>query len=419
MERLFSPCSRLYALLESQGLLEHFRRNHPQLFQELNLNVSTEELLSAERAFTYADLYAMLGNQRTILWLTPHAAVVHGDAADIYSFFYRFIFVFKVDGKDICALAPSLEALLEIVDIVRRLLVANARDVYELGFRSAGQHSGVFFNAPMFANLMEQCQNLKALTLEQISLDEDHCRVLGDFSKPGLEMVLDCCEITVAAGGVLAQVLGCNQGPTKLDCCDIDNSVLADGLRGNSRLKSLRPRKYSGELLGNRYGGNALGNVLGNREVLAIAGGLKENKGLVDLDLRQGYTANEEAWDTVCNSLKTHPTLEILNLGPLDRLKLAPLPLRSRIQTLTDMLKVNMSIHTIRLDDCFYEHKLYRGSVIPYLETNRLRPRLLAIQKALPIEYRAKVLGRALVAVRTDPNRFWMLLSGNAEVAFP
>ena len=33
--------------------------------------------------------------------------------------------------------------------------------------------------------------------------------------------------------------------------------------------------------------------------------------------------------------------------------------------------------------------------------------------------YRFKVLGRALLAVRSDPNRFWMLLSGNAEVVFP
>jgi hypothetical protein len=29
------------------------------------------------------------------------------------------------------------------------------------------------------------------------------------------------------------------------------------------------------------------------------------------------------------------------------------------------------------------------------------------------------VLGLALLAVRTGPNRFWMLLLGNAEVAFP
>jgi hypothetical protein len=82
------------------------------------------------------------------------------------------------------------------------------------------------------------------------------------------------------------------------------------------------------------------------------------------------------------------------------------------------MMKVNMSIHTIHLDACYSQHELYRESVIPYLETNRFRPRLLAAQKARPIPYRAKVLGRALLAVRTDANRFWMLLSGNAEVVF-
>jgi hypothetical protein len=49
---------------------------------------------------------------------------------------------------------------------------------------------------------------------------------------------------------------------------------------------------------------------------------------------------------------------------------------------------------------------------------NRLRPRLLAIQQTRPIAHRTKVLGRALLGVRTDINSFWMLLSGNAEVAF-
>jgi hypothetical protein len=82
------------------------------------------------------------------------------------------------------------------------------------------------------------------------------------------------------------------------------------------------------------------------------------------------------------------------------------------------MLKVNTSIHTIRLDPGYDELELFQGSVIPYLETNEFRPRLLAIQKTRPILYRAKVLGRALLATRTNPNRLWMLLSGNAEVAF-
>jgi hypothetical protein len=83
------------------------------------------------------------------------------------------------------------------------------------------------------------------------------------------------------------------------------------------------------------------------------------------------------------------------------------------------MLKVNISIHTIRVRYHFSDYELFRGSLTPYLETNRLRPRLLAIQKARPIAYRAKVLGRALLAVRTDIKSLWMLVSGNAEVAFP
>jgi hypothetical protein len=80
---------------------------------------------------------------------------------------------------------------------------------------------------------------------------------------------------------------------------------------------------------------------------------------------------------------------------------------------------VNISIHTIHLHTHYSQHELFRGSVIPYLETNRFWPRVRAVQKTRPTPYRAKVLGRALLAVRTDANTFWMLLSGNAEVAFP
>jgi hypothetical protein len=85
------------------------------------------------------------------------------------------------------------------------------------------------------------------------------------------------------------------------------------------------------------------------------------------------------------------------------------------------MLKVNTVMHTLKYtinsESCHSEHEL--GSLIPYLETNRLRPRIRAIQKSRPIAYRTKVLGRALLATRTNANILWMLLSGNPEVAFP
>jgi hypothetical protein len=403
MERLFSPCTRLHEILENQGRLGQFRRYHPELLQELNLDVSTEELLSAECAFTYADIYATLGNEDTVAWLTPHAAVAREhesvvNALDVLTGFYRFYFI--ADGIEIVAAARSPEHLLEICDIVVRLLAVSV--VHSVHVHSNG-NDDIFINAPSLAYLMEQCQSLKSLTLKSLEMDENHCRVLGAYSRPDLEIILNYCRLTSAGASALAEVLGRNQGPTMLDWCYIDNYVLADGLRGNSRLKSLKPC-FSSNL------------EVRDREVLAIAGALRENKGLVYLHLSfYGFRVTDETWCAICDSLHAHPTLEVLDLVTYDISGV----IDSRIQALLDMVKVNMSIHTIQLAYRYSQQELFRGSVIPYLETNRFRPRLLAIQRTRPIPYRAKVLGSALLSARTDVNSFWILLSGNAEVAFP
>jgi hypothetical protein len=131
-------------------------------------------------------------------------------------------------------------------------------------------------------------------------------------------------------------------------------------------------------------------------------------------------TEQSHAVHAVCASLKTRPTLEVLQLS-LGRINPSTVPavITSQIQALLDMMRMNMSILKIHLHDQYLDHDFFRGSVIPYLETNRLRPRVRAIQTTRPIPYRAGVLGRALLAARSDANSFWMLLSGNAEVAFP
>ena len=60
--------------------------HHHELLQELNLDVSTEELLSAERAFTYADLYALLGKELdggiTFAWVTLPAVVMRANGRE-------------------------------------------------------------------------------------------------------------------------------------------------------------------------------------------------------------------------------------------------------------------------------------------------------------------------------------------------
>jgi hypothetical protein len=229
-------------LLESHGI------GSPQGLYELNLDVSTEEFLSARRAFTYADLYEMLGNRNTflwltpVLWLTPHAAVVHLSEGVVYAWGLlgeSRRFYFKVDGKGICALARSPEHLLQICDVVLRLLAASV--VHSVILSKWESRDAALTNAPpppAVAYLMDRCQSLKVVTLKNIELDENGCRVLGIHPRPGVEIELTYCRITDAGASALAVVLGRNQGPTKLDLCYIDNLVLANGLRGNSRLKA-------------------------------------------------------------------------------------------------------------------------------------------------------------------------------------
>jgi hypothetical protein len=67
-------------------------------------------------------------------------------------------------------------------------------------------------------------------------------------------------------GQVLWQRFGRHQGPTKLDLYLIDYSILADGLRANSRLKilSLHPSSK---------------RVVANQDILAIASALEKKQG--------------------------------------------------------------------------------------------------------------------------------------------
>jgi hypothetical protein len=103
------------------------------------MDVSTEELLSAERAFTYADLCTMLENEDTIAWLTPQAFVVRSDgrATSLHSSLRSNYYTFQlnVDSQKLTAMALSPDALLAIVDVVSRLLMADVSEVYELELR--------------------------------------------------------------------------------------------------------------------------------------------------------------------------------------------------------------------------------------------------------------------------------------------
>ena len=197
----------------------------------------------------------------------------------------------------------SPEARLEVFGVVGRLLTATSSEVYELDIRNLCRVHQVFdnFGPTCFEYFMEKFQSLYLAHLE---IDEDQIGTLGAISRPCLDIKLAFCRISGASAEALAEVLQRNQGPTELIYCDIDNFILADGLRGNSRLINLRVLCLSST------------NEVGNREVLAITSALRENKGLVNLVIRLDLTMSDESWSGACDSLKTliHSTLQILHV---------------------------------------------------------------------------------------------------------
>ena len=126
----------------------------------------------------------------------------------------------SVDGEDIVAGALFPEHLLEICDVVLRLLAVSVVHSVNLDNWSTDCE---LINAPTLAYLMEQCQSLKSLSLWSLEMDENHCRVLGDYSRPGLEIVLADSVISDAGASALAEALGRNEGPTTLVDCEIDH----------------------------------------------------------------------------------------------------------------------------------------------------------------------------------------------------
>jgi hypothetical protein len=106
------------------------------------------------------------------VWLTPHTAVVrrNGIAANAWSQLDESCgFRFTADGKELIAMALSPEHLLEICDFVLRLLALSV--VHSLLIDIWSSTDSAMINATTLAYLMEQCQSLKLLTLNELEME--------------------------------------------------------------------------------------------------------------------------------------------------------------------------------------------------------------------------------------------------------
>lgn len=407
MERIFAPTTRYRDLINTRVPNHKLKDND---IAEVQLTSSLEELSSCDWA--WEDVHALVSSQ--IVWMTHDAFLrsfptTYDDhvcprmlcISDMYS--GSKIYVFAEDAGQTVRVADCLLVLLAKSDkpdvSIKSLGNLQMRPCSVLGL----QHF-----------LSRTCSTLRKMTLDGLVLEQGHCRALAHAyeSHAGtadVEVKLFQCSLTGDhyCNSAFIDWLHSSRGPSLLFRCDIACHVLADGLMGNRRMKKL---VLSRECLEENLGCNVMAQALA------------ANLGLVKLYFAR-QTLNAENWNLLLRSLASHPSLEVLDLGGTRErqsrqglLSVTPVNRRARRTTaVAEMLKSNTVIHTVSLSDADLHRDIFDESIQPWLEINLFWPRIMSIKGTMgPL--REKVLGQALRKVRHNPNRMWMILSGNCDV---
>jgi hypothetical protein len=300
-------------------------------------------------------------------------------------------------------------------DFLLRLLATCEKDsVFISGFCNAVSPALSSAGLSRFFRESQPC--LRKVTLYGLVLSEDQCLALTTMPRLDVELAMARCSLSNDAAFAFVECIRSDRGPVDLYECRIDSQILANALTGKSRVTRLKP--HSG-------GTNAVQAIF--FRVLA------NNKSLSYLDL-SNHTITDENWMILCQSLQGHPNLTSLDLmftsplvlNPVYTSPRAPLCIRialstevrsQRTRVLAEMVQRNTSLHTIKLSADEEDQQIYAEMIHPYLETNRYRPRVLAITKAA-IPLRRPLLGLALQtrSVRSNSNFLWMFLSANPDV---
>jgi hypothetical protein len=105
---------------------------------------------------------------------------------------------------------------------------------------------------------------------------------------------------------------------------------------------------------------------------------LVNNRGIVDLDVAYN-SISDENFAILCESLQAHPTLTSLNARSTIRIRMKRNEASRR--AIADMMEHNTILQTVHLSEEEYDQQIYTEAILPYLETNLHRPRVLAVKK--------------------------------------
>jgi hypothetical protein len=396
IEALFTPSTR-----SGESL--------PYGFMEVELlpGLTVENVLA--RGVTWEDFYLFVCDK--YVWIAPPGVYVHSQYLYGEGALNDVLTLGGDEDNKLCVRVRSGTAATGTTatcDFLVRLLATCEHHGVSIRGRRSNTVPSPLSGAALSLFLQESPSCLRQVTLYYMALSADQCRALATMSRLDVELKIIECGLVYDAAGAFVECLQSNRGPVDLYKCNIDSQILASALSGNSRVTKLKTHYPST---------NDAGTAVWFRN-------LANNKGLVDLDLFSWSISNDN-WSVLCESLKTHPTLTKLDLHctlPMShtagvRIVLTDNDKAHRTRLLAEMMQENAILHTIALPEDERDEQIYTESILPYLETNRYRPRVLAIKKA-DFALRRPLLGRALQTepVRNDSNLRWMFLSGNPDV---
>jgi hypothetical protein len=399
VEALFRPSTRLRDSPSNRYL--------PEGWTELELlpGLTIENVWAT--GVTWDEFHRFLCHK--VVWMAPNVYVcsryLYGEGDPwvlrLGSDHGPYMFVRVRSGTDAAAATATCDVF------VRLLATSEEHDVYIRGCSDGVSTPLSGAGLSLFFQESHSC--LRRVSLENMALNADQCLALATMSRLDVELRIHICTPADDAAGAFVEFLHGDKCPVALTCCTIDNQILASALTGNSRVTRFKPY-------------NERTNDAGMAILVAA---LSNNRGLEDLDLRE-HAISDDNWSVLCESLKTHPTLTKLYLhctsprsppSTRGRIVMTDDQKAHRTRLLAEMMQENTILNTLELSESVSDQQIYTEEILPYLETNRYRPRVLAIKKA-DLSLRRSLLGLALQteSVRKDSNLLWIFLSENADI---
>ena len=426
---LFSPSARLQGLVMGVGValnlvnLLHDNSAHVELTEG---GGGLETLLAS--GCTWTDFLSFMNNK--VAFMDEHVLVNLGrNSVECIEELYFFISIVACFGSgpnltrtavlNVYALPSSRMQATNICNALLQLLVRSQPSQVRL--KSLWYEHPPNISGPAIQMLLEQCPDLELLAFMDATLDETQCRALAAASPSATTGKLDIrfhdCRVlhpssTAALAALFRNNNSNNQGGQvhyHLDHFQSEDwRVLAESLRGNTSVKTIV-----------QPAGRLAERMLENDEFRVLAEALGANQGLLKFYPR-GQLINDENWTVMCQSLRSHPTLETLDLSgtfcDLNAGIMSNASKAHRCNCIVDLLRSNTILRSIHLTREERDETIWSETILPHLQTRKVQLLVLKIKVVADQPSRFKLFGRALDSVKTKPYLSYLFLSGNVDI---